>query len=89
MLIHGSEALYPQMYDTSHIITIQHVFIPALPLLLLLLSGGESIPVYSRLPRSVPADVGAALPGAVADTGLEGRLREGHNSLWSEEGHRV
>lgn len=86
MLIYSLEALYTQMYATSHIITVQHVFIP---LSLLLLSGGESIPVYSRLPRSVPADVRAALPRAMGDTGLEGRLREGHNSLRSEERHRL
>lgn len=34
MLIHSSKAVYTQMYDTSHIITIQNVFIP-LSLLLL------------------------------------------------------
>lgn len=34
MLIHSSKAVYTQMYATSHIITVQHVFIP-LSLLLL------------------------------------------------------
>lgn len=34
MLIRSSTAVYTQMYETSHIITIQHVFIP-LSLLLL------------------------------------------------------
>lgn len=54
-----------------------------------LLSGGESIAVYPRLPRPVPPDVRPAVPGAVADTGLEGRLGEGHNSLRPEERHRL
>lgn len=86
MQTHSSKAVYTQIYDTSYIITVQYVFIP---LSSALLSGGESIPVYSRLPRSVPADIRAALPRAMADTRFEGRLREGHDSLWSEERHRV
>jgi len=66
------------MFDTSHII----ILFPSH-----LLIGGKSIPVYSRLPCFVPANFRAALPRAMANTGLEGRLREEHNYLWSEERH--
>lgn len=93
MLIRGSKAVYTQICDTSHIITTQNVFIPlSLSLSSIsfpLLSGGEPLPVHSRLPRSLPTNVRAALARAVADTGPEGRLRERHNSLRPEEGHRL
>lgn len=71
----------PQYYHTACL----HPTLSSFPLL----QGGESIPVYSRLPCSVPADVRATLPRAMADTRLEGCLREGHNSLWAEERHSL
>lgn len=62
---------------------------PPLPPQLQLPSGGEPIPVHPRLPCAVPPDVRSALPGSLADTGLEGGLREGRHSRRPEEGHRL
>lgn len=81
--IHHSKSFYTEMNNNSRVITVKPVYIPLS--LLLLLTGGEPIAVYSRLPRSVPADLRPAFPRAVANTGLEGRFREEHNSLRSEE----
>ena len=87
----GSTAASTQMYDTSHIVTAHNVFTPppSLPFSSSSSQGGESIPVYPRLPGSLPANVRAALPRAVADTGPEGCLGERHNSPRPEEGHRL